>query len=148
MSHFFAPFVLLHGEVGHVGVGGDLDLEDGLGGGGAPVEHRAEDRGEGVARHDGGLDGELLDERFGLLQTRSSPTSPTSARQDAAAPSEVTKRNFHALKSAFFALGCGDLISVTSKMKPNQTLLFSALLMTRRQSLMRTRAETCVCVCA
>lgn len=91
MVSSFACF-LLHGEVGDVGVGGDLELEDGLGGGVAPVEHRAEDRGEGVARHDGGLDGQLMDERFGLLQRQSSPTSPTS-------PSEVTKRRFHAVKS-------------------------------------------------
>lgn len=73
-----ARFPLLHGEVGDVGAGGDLELEDGLGGGGAPVEHRAEDGGEGVARHDGGRDGQLLDERFALLQRHSSRTSPTS----------------------------------------------------------------------
>lgn len=33
-----------------------------------PVEHGAVHRGEGVAGHDGGLDGEFLDVRFGLLQ--------------------------------------------------------------------------------
>lgn len=59
---------LLHGEVGDVGISGDLELEDALGGGGVPVEHGAVHRGEGVAGHDGGLDGEFLDVRFGLLQ--------------------------------------------------------------------------------
>lgn len=59
---------LLHGEVRDVGVGRDLELEDALGGGGVPVEHGAVHRGEGVAGDDGGLDGELLDVRFGLLR--------------------------------------------------------------------------------
>lgn len=59
---------LLHGEVGDVGVGRDLELKDALGGGGVPVEHGAVHRGEGVAGDDGGLDGELLDVRFGLLR--------------------------------------------------------------------------------
>lgn len=59
---------VLHGEVGDVGVGRDLELEDALGGGGVPVEHGAVHRGEGVAGDDGGLDGELLDVRFGLLR--------------------------------------------------------------------------------
>lgn len=90
VSQILSRFPVLHGEVGDVGVGGDLELEDPLGGGGAPVEHRAEDRGEGVAGHDGGLDGQLLDQRFGLLQRPRSPTSPTRD------PAEVTKRNFHA----------------------------------------------------
>lgn len=58
----------LHGEVGDVGVGGDLELEDPHGGGGVPVEHGAVHGGEGVARDDGGLDGELLDVRFDLLR--------------------------------------------------------------------------------
>lgn len=82
VAHLLPVFLRLHGEVGHVGVGGDLELEDGLGGGGAPVEHGAEDPCEGVARHDGGLDGQLLDERFGLLQRQSSRTSPASPGQD------------------------------------------------------------------
>lgn len=59
----------LHGEVGDVGVGGDVEVEDALGGGGVPVEHGAGDRGEGVAGDDGGLDGELVDVRSGLLRT-------------------------------------------------------------------------------
>lgn len=33
-----------------------------------PVEHGAVHRGEGVAGDDGGLDGQLLDVRFGLLR--------------------------------------------------------------------------------
>lgn len=64
------PAPLLHGEVGDVGISGDLELEDALGGGGVPVEHGAVHRGEGVAGHDGGLDGEFLDVRFSLLQKR------------------------------------------------------------------------------
>lgn len=60
---------LLHGEVGDVGVGGDVEVEDALGGGGVPVEHGAGHRGEGVAGDDGGLDGELVDVRSGLLRT-------------------------------------------------------------------------------
>lgn len=60
----------LHGEVGDVGVSRDLELEDALGGGGVPVEHGAVHRREGVAGDDGGLDGELLDVRFSLLQRK------------------------------------------------------------------------------
>lgn len=48
-----------------------------------PVEHGAVHRGEGVAGDDGGLDGEFLDVRFGLLQRKRSdiitaepPTKP------------------------------------------------------------------------
>lgn len=58
---------VLHGEVGDVGLGGDLELEDAVCSGGVPVEHGAVHRGEGVTGDDGGLDGELLDVRFGLL---------------------------------------------------------------------------------
>jgi len=61
------PRGLLHGEVGDVGRGGDLELEHALRGGGAPVEHRAVHRGEGVARDHRGLDGQLLDVGLGLL---------------------------------------------------------------------------------
>lgn len=73
LGAFFRPWLcdpapLLHGEVGDVGVGGDLELEDALGGGGVPVEHGAVHRGEGVAGDDGGLDGQFLDVRFGLLR--------------------------------------------------------------------------------
>lgn len=58
----------LHGEVGDEGPSGDLELEDALCSGRVPVEHGAVHRGEGVAGDDGGLDGELLDVRFRLLQ--------------------------------------------------------------------------------
>lgn len=61
------PDDLLHGEVGDVGIGGDLEVEFALGGGGVPVEHGAVHRREGIAGDDGGLDGEFLDVRFGLL---------------------------------------------------------------------------------
>ena len=57
----------LHGEVGDVGVGGDLELEDALCGGRVPVEHGTVHGREGITGDDGGLDGELLDVRFGLL---------------------------------------------------------------------------------
>lgn len=93
----FNIFLLLHGEVGDVGVGGDLELEDPLGGGGAPVEHRAVDGGEGVARHDGGLDGQLLDEGSGLLHDTQARHLPLHT-EDAAVPSEDPTRNFHADK--------------------------------------------------
>lgn len=46
-----------------------MEVEDALGGGGVPVEHGAGHRGEGVAGDDGGLDGELVDVRSGLLRT-------------------------------------------------------------------------------
>lgn len=94
-------FPVLHGEVGDVGVGGDLELEDPLGGGGAPVEHRAEDRGEGVAGHDGGLDGQLLDQRLGLLQRPRRPTSPTGGNPQRSqnahgfAPARARTRRFN-----------------------------------------------------
>lgn len=42
-------------------------MEFALGGGGVPVEHGAVHRREGIAGDDGGLDGEFLDVRFGLL---------------------------------------------------------------------------------
>lgn len=67
-----APDHLLHGEVGDVGAGRHLELEHGLGGCGVPVEHGAVHRGESIAGDDGGLDGELLDVRLGLLQTAQS----------------------------------------------------------------------------
>lgn len=62
---------LLHGEVGDVGISGDLKLKDALTSGGVAVEQGAVHRGESVAGDDRGLDGEFLDVRFGLLQSKS-----------------------------------------------------------------------------
>lgn len=62
---------LLHGEVGDVGISGDLKLKDTLTSGGVAVEQGAVHRGESVAGDDRGLDGEFLDVRFGLLQSKS-----------------------------------------------------------------------------
>ena len=59
--------MLLHGEVGDISASGDLKLEDAVSSGGVPVEHGAVHRGEGITGDDGGLDGEFLDVRFGLL---------------------------------------------------------------------------------
>lgn len=62
---------LLHGEVGDVGISRDLKLKDALTSGGVAVEQGAVHRGESVAGDDRGLDGEFLDVRFGLLQSKS-----------------------------------------------------------------------------
>lgn len=62
---------LLHGEVGDVGISGDLKLKDALTSGGVAVKQGAVHRGESVAGDDRGLDGEFLDVRFGLLQSKS-----------------------------------------------------------------------------
>lgn len=66
-NYAYVAFWRLHGKVRDIGVLGDQELEDALGGGGVPVEHGARHRREGVSGDNGGLHRQLLDMRFGLL---------------------------------------------------------------------------------
>lgn len=63
-------FLHLHGKVGDVCSGGDVELKDPLSSSRVSVEHATWHRSEGIVGNDGGLDRQLLNVRFSFLAER------------------------------------------------------------------------------